>query len=48
MSEMGFKSFCNCTIEYIIQNQKIKSLYILTKDHSLECNNLKIDLHNND
>ena len=41
-SEMGLKSFCNATIEYIIPNQKIKSSYILTKDHSLECNNLKL------
>ena len=47
-SEMGLKSFCNATIEYIIPNQKIKSSYILTKDHTSECYNLKIDLQNND
>ena len=33
-------SFCNATIEYIIPNQNIKSVYFLKEDHSLECENL--------
>ena len=39
--------FCNTTIEYIEENQHVKSGYFLTKNNSKECENIFFQNSNN-